>query len=148
MPWMKKNKKESNGKKIQVGIARFEKDVGPQKGIERRIHPRFLLNLPAEYSRLDSSTRYPSHTLNVSEGGLMICLHEKLDAGNYLNLKIFCSSGPSMLTIETMAQVIWSDAAMGEDGNYRHGVEFVNIAPEDLKNFKGFLDRLAPLSTT
>ncbi len=42
-----------------------------------------------------------------------------------------------------MAQVMWADD-LGKDGNYRHGVKFVRIKPEDLQNFKVFLDSLSP----
>jgi hypothetical protein len=145
---MGEKKKEENDKKPRFGLVRFEKEVSHGREIEKRMHPRFLLNLPIEYSRLDSPVRHSSHTVNASEGGLMICLHERLDAGQHLNLKIFCSSGSNMLTIETMVRVMWADAALGEDGNYRHGVKFVGITSEDLENFKGFLDSLSPLLIT
>ena len=74
----------------------------------------------------------------------MIYLAERLEAGQHLNLKIFCSSGSALLTIETMAQVMWDNAHLGKDGIYRHGVRFVTMKPEDLQNFKGFLDSLSP----
>jgi len=138
------NKREKVDEKPRVGIARFEKEASLEKKIERRMHPRFLLNLPIEYYHLDSPIRYSSYTSNVSEGGLMICLGERLEAGQHLNLKIFCSSGSALLTIETMAQVMWADAHLGKDGNYRHGVKFIGMEPEDLQNFKGFLDSLSP----
>jgi hypothetical protein len=59
-------------------------------------------------------------------------------------LKIFCSYGWTLLTIETMVQVMWADAHLGKDRNYRHGVRFVVMKPEDLQNFKAFLDSLSP----
>jgi hypothetical protein len=70
-------KNEEGDEKPRLGIARFEKEASPEKRKERRLYPRFLLNLPIEYSHLDSSVSYSSHTVDVSEGGLMICLREK-----------------------------------------------------------------------
>jgi hypothetical protein len=137
-------KREAVNEKPRLGIARFEKEASPEKKIERRMYPRFLLNLPIEYSHLDSPVSRSSHTINVSEGGLKICLGERLEAGEHLNLKIFYSSGSTLPTIETTAQVMWADAHIGKDGNYHHGVEFVAMNPEDLQNFKGFLDGLSP----
>ena len=136
-------KKEERDRKHRVGIARFEKEAAKAK--EQRRHPRFLLNLPIEYYHLDSPVSYSSHSLNVSEGGLLICLHERLKPGQHLNLKIFCSSGTSMLTIETTVEVMWADELLGKEGDYRHGVKFVSMPQEDLEKFKGFLDGLSPL---
>ena len=141
---MAKKKIEEADEKPRLGIARFEKEARPEKKIEKRMYPRFLLNLPIEYYHLDSPIRYSSHTINVSEGGLMIYLAERLEAGQHINLKIFCSSGSALLTIETMAQVMWADAHPGKDGNYRHGVKSVVMKPDDLQKFKGFLDSLSP----
>ena len=55
------------------------------------MYPRFVLNLPIEYLRLNSPVSYFSHTINASEGGLMICLHERLEVGQSLHLKNFFS---------------------------------------------------------
>jgi c-di-GMP-binding flagellar brake protein YcgR len=137
-------KKEEVNEKPRLGIARFEKEASPEKKIERRMYPRFLLNLPIEYSHLDSPVSYSSRTINVSEGGLMICLGERLEPGQHLNSKIFYSSDSSMLTFEATVQVMWAEAHFGKDGNYRHGVKFEVMKPEDLQNFKGFLDGLSP----
>jgi hypothetical protein len=145
---MEEKKKEENDNKPRFGTVRFEKEVSHGKETEKRMHPRFLLNLPIEYSRFNSPVRHSSHTINASEGGLMICLHEKIDAGQYLHLKIFYSSGSNLLTIETRVRVMWADATLGEDGNYRHGVKFADITSEDLGNFKGFLNSLSPLLIT
>ena len=141
---MAEKKKEEVNEKPRLGIARFEKEASSKKKIERRVYPRFLLNLPIEYYHLDSPVSYSSHTINVSEGGVMIYLGERLEAEQHLNLKIFCSYGWTLLTIETMVQVMWADAHLGKDGNYRHGVKFVFMKPEDLQNFKAFLDSLSP----
>jgi hypothetical protein len=140
---MGQKKIEEMDSKPRVGIARFEKEARPEK--EKRRYRRFLLNLPVEYYHLDSPISYSSHSINASEGGLLICLHERLRSGQHLNLKVFCSSGPSLLTIETTVQVMWADELLGEDGNYRHGVKFVSMIQEDLQKFKGFLDSLSPL---
>jgi hypothetical protein len=142
---MGEKKAEEMDKKSRIGIARFEKEVPVEKEKDKRRNRRFLLNLPLEYSHLDSPVGCSSHSINASEGGLLICLHERLPARQHLNLKIFCSSGPSLLTIETTVEVMWADELLGKDGDYRHGVKFVSMAREDLQKFKGFLDSLSPL---
>jgi hypothetical protein len=144
---MGEKKVEGKDRKPRIGIARFEKEAHLEKEKEKRRHRRFLLNLPLEYYHLDSPVGYSSHSINASEGGLLVCLHERLPARQHLNLKIFCSSGSSMLTIETTVEVMWADELLGNDGDYRHGVRFVSMTGEDLQKFKGFLDSLSPLVT-
>jgi c-di-GMP-binding flagellar brake protein YcgR len=124
--------------KSHVGIAKFEKDL------ERRTHPRFLLNLPIEYYSIDSPTTTQGHTLNASQGGLMVCLQEALQKGQHINLKLYFSSGAKLFNVETKAEVIWVDANRGEDGNYRYGVKFVNISLENHDRLKNFLNGLSP----
>jgi len=144
---MLEKKKEEMDKKPRAGVARFEKEVGLKGKKERRMFPRFLLNLPMEYLRLDSSVSYSSHTVNASEGGLMVCLHERLDIGQQLNLKIFCSSDSKLLTIKALVQVMWAEEQSGKDETYRHGVRFADPASEDVEKFKDFLGTLSPLLT-
>ena len=44
-----------------------------------------------------------------------------------------------MNTIETLVQVVWIDIHLGEGwGDYRTGVRFVDITPEDLDELKIF----------
>ena len=144
---MVEKKKEEMDNKFRAGVARFEKEVGLKEKKERRMFPRFLLNLPMEYLRLESSVSCFSHTVNASEGGLMACLHERLDVGEHLNLKIFCSSDSKLLTIKALAQVMWADEQSGKDETYRHGVRFADPASEDVQKFRDFLGTLSPLLT-
>ncbi len=139
---MTEKTKEEMDKKPRPGVARFEKEVGSKK---RRMYPRFMLTLPIEYLLLDSPVSYTSHTINVSEGGLMICLHERLEGGKHLHLRIFFSSGSSLIIINPMVQVMWADEKLGEDKFYRHGVRFVDPTSEDVHKFKDFLGTLSPL---
>jgi c-di-GMP-binding flagellar brake protein YcgR len=124
--------------KPHVGIAKFEKEL------EKRLHPRFLLNLPVEYYPIDSPGAAQGHTLNASQGGLMVCLRELFQKGQYISLKIFFSSGANLFAIATKAEVMWVDQKMGEDGTYRYGVKFVEISEGDLAKLKSFLDGISP----
>jgi hypothetical protein len=121
-----------------VGIAKFEKEL------EKRLHPRFLLNLPVEYYPIASPAAAQGHTLNASQGGLMVCLRELFQKGQYISLKIFFSSGADLFTIGAKAEVMWADPKLGEDGNYCYGVRFVEISAGNLDKLKTFLDGLSP----
>ncbi len=141
---MEENKKDREERKPRVGIAKLEKEIRPGKDGERRMYPRFLLNLPIEYSCLDLPVIQSSRTVNASEGGLMIYLHERHEVGQHLNVKIFFSSSSHLHTIENKVQVMWADEKLGEGGNFRHGVRFVDATSVGVQEFRGFLNSISP----
>ena len=124
-----------------------EKEPKPRYGtvnFEKRKHPRFSVDLPIEYYRIDSSVSYSGRGLNVSEGGLLIYFPEQMDVSQYLRLKLFFSLGSELNTIEVLAEVVWMDIRLGEDrGDYRCGVKFIDISPEDMTKLKYFLRSLS-----
>jgi c-di-GMP-binding flagellar brake protein YcgR len=125
-------KKEGDETKLRYGTVNFEK----------RKHPRFNLDLPIEYSRTDLFVKH-GRAVNASEGGLLLYLPEQMEIGQHLEIKVFFTSGSKMNTIETLVQVVWIDIHLGEGwGDYRTGVRFVDITPEDLDELKIFLRSL------
>ena len=126
-------KKEEEKVKSRYGTVNFEK----------RKHPRFDVNLPIEYVRSDLVASR-GEALNASEGGLLLYLPEKMEIGQHLSLKLFFSSGSELKTIETLVKVVWMDFHLGENrGDYRAGVKFVEISPEDMEKLRSFLRSLS-----
>jgi c-di-GMP-binding flagellar brake protein YcgR len=122
-------KKEGDETKLRYGTVNFEK----------RKHPRFNLDLPIEYSRTDLFVKH-GRAVNASEGGLLLYLPEQMEIGQHLEIKVFFTSGSKMNTIETLVQVVWIDIHLGEGwGDYRTGVKFLDISPEDLNKLKNYL---------
>ncbi len=115
----------------RTGVARFEE----------RKHPRFLLNLPVEYYRLKENSQQAGYTINASEGGLMVTLSEKLEVGELLKIKLFFSFGPEMNAIETLSRVVWTNRGE-KDEEYRTGVQFLEISPEDQNRLSSFLKKM------
>ena len=124
-----------------------EKETKPRTGIvnfERRKYSRFSVDLPMEYSRIDSPISHTGRGLNISEGGLLIYFPEKMDLSQYLRLKLFLPSGSEMNTIEVLGEVAWTDIHLGGSwGDYRCGVKFIDVSPEDMTKFKKFLSSLS-----
>jgi c-di-GMP-binding flagellar brake protein YcgR len=124
-----------------------EKERGFHYGIvnfERRKHPRFNIDLPIEYSLLPSSASQSGRALNVSEGGLLVYLSEKVEIHQLLELRLFFPSGSELNRIELIAEVVWRDIHLGKDwGDYRCGVRFVDISSEGLNKLKRFLRSLS-----
>ncbi len=105
--------------------------------LEKRKYPRFQVRLPVEYYRVALPTNQTGQALDASEGGLQILFPEKMEIGQNLNLKLFFSSGFELNTIETLAQVVWTDTQLGEgDKHYRSRVRFINISPDDVSKLK------------
>jgi len=126
-------RKEEGETKPRYGTVNFEK----------RKHPRFSVDLPVEYGRIDVSIK-KGHVTNVSEGGLLLYLSEQIEIGNHLRLKLFFSMDSELHAIETIVEVVWADIHLGDVcGDYRTGVRFVEISTEDMSKLKKFLRNLS-----
>jgi hypothetical protein len=128
-------------------VAQRGKDLKHHFGVakfEERAHPRFLLNLPVEYYPASIDKRGMGLTTNASEGGLIVYLRRHFQVGDLLKLKLFFSTGPALNTVETVSQVIWTEKL--KDAEYRCGMKFVDISPEDMDKLSSFLRKLSPLS--
>jgi len=125
---------EEKGTKPRFGIVNFE----------RRRHPRFNIDLPIEYYPVDSSLGHSGQAINVSEGGLLVYLPEKVEMGQHLHLKLFFPSGSELNHVEMFAEAVWVDIHSGKaPGDYRSGLRFVQISSDDLDKLKTFLRSLA-----
>ena len=124
-----------------------EKEAKPHYGtlnLERRKYPRFSVDLPVEYHRVDSTTGLTGRALNIGEGGLLIYFPEQVEVGQRLRLRLFFSAGSELNIIELLAEVAWVDIHIDEGwGDVRSGVKFVDILPDDLNKLKGFLKGLS-----
>ena len=107
----------------------------------RRKHPRFSSTLPIEYGRIDNPKNSPGHTTNISEGGLMASLPERIKVGEKLRLKIFFSVDRGLNASSGTGRIVWSNADIRKEGYYRHGLEFEDFSPQDLEKLRNFLRR-------
>jgi c-di-GMP-binding flagellar brake protein YcgR len=123
-----------------------ERNVKPRYGtvnFEKRKHPRFSVDLPVEYSRVDLSVEQ-GRAINASEGGLLLYLPEQMGMGIRLRMKVFFTMGSELNAIETVVEVVWVDMHLEKDrGDYRTGVRFVEISTEDVGKLKNFLKSLS-----
>jgi len=112
---------------------------------EKRKSPRFSADFPVKYSTTDSFFK-SARTANASEGGLLVCLPEKMHIGQQLALKLFFPSRSGLNMVETVVQVIWMGIRLRKDWtwDYRTGVKFGDISPNDMTTFRNFLTSLAP----
>ena len=112
--------------------------------LEKRKYPRFSVDLPVEYFRVESSIGTAGRTLDISESGLLINFPEKMEIGQRLSIKLFLSMGSKLITIKILSEVAWVEICVEQDwGEYRTGVKFVDISAEDMAKLKHFLISLS-----
>ena len=111
----------------KAGWRRIAKKMDQPEG---RQHPRALLNLPIEYFADNPGVPRMGHTSNLSPGGVLLNIPEKLDIGQSINLAIFLSLDKTVETIKVNSRVVWVDGT-GEDGSFRSGVKFTDISAHD-----------------
>jgi len=115
--------------------ARSEPSTAGKMGIfaiERRKHPRFVVELPLDYTRAEVTDIVGGIVANASEGGLLVYLPERLDIGTILQIQIFYVKDLEFNMLKATAKVVWSDMAARESwGEYRYGLTFLSISEQE-----------------
>ena len=126
--------KEEKESKLQVGAVHHE----------RRKHPRFAVDLPIEYSHVSSPGIHGGRAINISEGGLLVSLPQKMEIGRRLKVKLLPDPDPGSKAIETVTEVMWVDTHVEKHReHFRCGVRFVEISSENVKRLKHLLKDLS-----
>jgi c-di-GMP-binding flagellar brake protein YcgR len=111
--------------------------------VERRKHPRFSVELPLSYSRVDDKELFGGIVANASGGGILVYLPERMEIGAALKIEIFYLKGLELGRIETIAKVVWSDLAnRGSPREHRYGLEFQYIDEKDYKRLLTLLKEI------
>ena len=121
-------------------IKRKGKKMPSKKGvvtIERRKHPRFNLELPLDYFRLEVKENYGGIVSNASELGILVYLPEKMEIGTTLSIEVFYAKGLELDSIKAIAKVVWADLAARKTwGEHRYGLQFQSIDKKNLNKLK------------
>jgi c-di-GMP-binding flagellar brake protein YcgR len=108
--------------------------------IEKRKHPRFSVELPLDYSRVNGKEILGGMVANASEGGLLVYLPERVEIGTLLRIEIFYVRGLELDTIKTVGKVVWCDLAAKESwGEHRYGLQFESIEEKDFNRLTTLL---------
>lgn len=111
--------------------------------VEKRKHPRYSAEFPLDYSRVEEKGTYGGMVANVSEGGLLVYLPQRLGIGELLKIEILYVQGLEFNTIKAIAKIVWSDLAARESyGEYRYGLQFVQIEEEDYNRLINLLKEI------
>ncbi len=108
--------------------------------IERRKHPRFNLELPLDYFRVEDKENYGGIVANASEVGILVYLPENMEFGTTLSTEIFYAKGLELDSIRAIAKVMWADLAARKTwGEHRYGLQFKSIDKRNVSKLKNLL---------
>ena len=132
--------------KLSKTIKRKKEKSPSKKGvvaIERRKHPRFNLELPLDYFRIENKENYGGIVANASEVGILIYLPEKMEMGTLLSTEIFYAKGLELDSIRAVAKVVWADLPARKTwGEHRYGVQFQSIDKKNLSKLKNLFEEV------
>ncbi len=105
---------------------------------ERRIHPRFIIDLPLEYRDVNDSCLRGAIVVNASDGGFLIESPRDIPVGTELNITVLFPKGFRLDDLEVVAKIVWKKPYRKGDwqgnqhwGGYQYGLEFIQILAED-----------------
>jgi hypothetical protein len=105
--------------------------------IEKRKQPRFNLELPLDYLRINENENYGGIVANASELGVLVYLPEKMEMGTTLRTEIFYANGVKLDSIKAIAKVVWADMPARKTwSEYRYGLQFQSIDRKNIDKLK------------
>ncbi len=113
--------------------------IAKKKGTarEKRKYPRFHFKLPMSYSRAENEDNYGGIVENVSEGGILVHLPEKLNTGEVLKIEILFAKGWELETVRGIAKIIWNNLTGKKRGRAnRNGLQFQLINKKNLQKLR------------
>ena len=129
--------------KRMTKVKKKVKKLQHKKGIaaiERRRSPRFNLELPLDYVRVDDKENYGGIVANASEVGILVYLPEKMEIGSTLSTEIFYAKGLELDSIKAIGKVVWADLPARKTwGEHRYGLQFRSIDKENMNKLKNLL---------
>ncbi len=107
---------------------------------EKRRSPRQQTSISYRLAGLFSA-RQP--VVNISRGGCSICSEKPIPVGQVIKIQFFL---PQNHTVTATVKVMWCKGSKGNSlGNYRAGLQFVTVSPENLDCLLGL--PATPIST-
>ncbi len=107
---------------------------------EKRRSPRQQTSISYRLAGLFSA-RQP--VVNISRGGCSICSEKPIPVGQVIKIQFFL---PQNHTVTATVKVMWCKGSKGNSiGNYRAGLQFVTVSPENIDCLLGL--PATPIST-
>lgn len=122
-------------------LEHWNEGVRKLSGFDRRKHPRYLVEIPLDYTRPDTDGVLTGLTANASEGGIMTFIGERVDVGAVLSVTLFFRLDFSLTSMETRSVVVWRDDVWKRYwDDYRYGLSFLETESRELEKLKRLLE--------
>jgi hypothetical protein len=96
--------------------------------IERRRSDRFLVDYPISYVSNNSREISTGMAVNLSEGGLLAYLFDRISVGEELDLEMFYVSELQFTALNAQARIVWKDIIETSEAiNYQYGIKFTRV---------------------
>jgi c-di-GMP-binding flagellar brake protein YcgR len=118
--------------------------------VEKRKFPRLPLSVNVSCEVLDGSALSAEEAMakNISAEGICLVVLEKIDNGNFLELKLSLAGEVSFMTVK--GRVVWvEEFTVSHASDYKAydcGIEFVDVSPQDQESISRYL--INPLRQT
>ena len=110
---------------------------------ERRKHPRFQCDFPIDCITTESDI-HVGITANIGQGGMLICLHDRIKVGTTLRIHLVFNQDFQLNIIRANAVVVWRSVAHhAVRGRYRYGLRLIGMSDNVVSDYKVLLDQLA-----
>ena len=110
---------------------------------ERRKHPRFHCEFPIDCITSESKI-HVGIAANVSQAGMMVCLHDRIGVGTPLRINLIFTMGFQLKIVRANAIVVWTKVVQHDLwGRYRYGLRLVGLSERFLTDFQDLLGQLA-----
>ena len=124
-------------------LAQFKPSNLKMEFPERRKHPRFECELPIDCITSESEI-HVGIAANISQGGILVCLHDRIKVGTPLRIHLVFAQGFQLKTFGANAVVVWRNVVYHAFwGRYRCGLRLIGISEHVFSDFKGLLGQLA-----
>ena len=111
----------------------MKRSIQPQ---EKRVHPRYFIELPLEYWKADNAC-HAGIVCNVSRKGLCIYSVHDMPVGGEFEGRVFFPNEYEFDGLRVRSKVVWKEVHYETNWKgYQYGLEFVRIPEED--NWKLF----------
>jgi len=109
---------------------------------ERRKYPRFTCEFPIDCIATESDI-HVGIAANISPGGLLVCLHDRINVGTPLRINLVFNRGFQLKIISANAVAVWGNVVRHAFwGRYRYGLRLIGMSDSAFSDFKGLLAQL------
>ena len=112
---------------------------------ERRRFYRFPVEYPISYVLESGGEVSTGMAMNLSEGGLLAYLFDRIGIGTELDVEMFYTHEFQFTSLNTQARIVWKDIVETSEAiEFQYGIEFINMNREERIRLRRLLASMKP----